>query len=122
VKKSNPVIIAGIFVVVLAAAYFILTNAPGKYDDFARCLSASGAKMYGSYWCPHCNEQKEMFGSSWKYMNYIECSLPARAGQTQACIDANITSYPTWEFNDGNRTLGVLSFDDLSQKTGCKTG
>ncbi|MFH1400946.1 MAG: hypothetical protein ABIH41_05485, partial [Nanoarchaeota archaeon] len=33
-------------------------------DDFARCLTQSGATMYGASWCPHCNDQKEMFGSS----------------------------------------------------------
>ncbi len=33
-----------------------------KYDKFAQCLATKQAKMYGLYWCPHCIEQKEMFG------------------------------------------------------------
>ena len=34
-----------------------------KYDSFAQCLATKQAKMYGLYWCPHCVEQKEMFGA-----------------------------------------------------------
>jgi hypothetical protein len=33
-----------------------------RYDGFAKCLASKQAKMYGLYWCPHCAEQKEMFG------------------------------------------------------------
>src|SRR5690242_11019622 len=29
---------------------------------FAQALSASGTKMYGAFWCSHCNNQKALFG------------------------------------------------------------
>jgi len=95
---------------------------PGKYDEFAKCLSEKGVKFYGAYWCPHCNNQKQMFGESFQYINSIECSLPNRAGQTAFCTQAGIRAYPTWEFGDGRRFEGELSFEQLSQYSGCKIG
>ncbi|MFN7990662.1 MAG: hypothetical protein U0R44_00735 [Candidatus Micrarchaeia archaeon] len=121
-KISQTMLLAGVFIFVLIIAVAVLSNAPGKYDDFAKCLSSKGAKMYGASWCPHCNDQKKMFGSSWKYMDYVECSTPDGTAQTQVCIDAGIKSYPTWEFKNGTRVNGVLTFEELGAKTGCPAG
>ena len=112
--------IAGVAVII--AAYLILTNMPGQYDDFARCLTSKGAKMYGSYLCTHCNEQKKMFGNSWRLVDYVECQLPAGQGETEVCKNANITAFPTWEFGDKTREMGAHSFEELTAKTGCKSG
>lgn len=121
VKIPQNYMILGV-VVVLIAAYLILTNLPGPYDQFAQCLSAKGAKMYGAFWCPHCQDQKEMFGSSVRFVDYVECSTPDEKSETQVCMDANISSYPTWVFSDGSRNIGEMAFGDLSQKTGCPAG
>ena len=88
-------------------------------DEFAKCLTENGAKFYGAFWCPHCAEQKKLFGGSIEYVDYIECSTPDRRGQTAVCQQAGIESYPTWIFNDGSRLDGVLSMETLSEKTGC---
>ncbi|MFH1400716.1 MAG: hypothetical protein ABIH41_04295, partial [Nanoarchaeota archaeon] len=88
-------------------------------DDFARCLTQSGATMYGASWCPHCNDQKEMFGSSVHLVNYVECATPDGGGQTVPCQAAGITAYPTWIFGDGTQESGLLTFAKLSEKTGC---
>lgn len=109
--------------VVVLALLLVLTGcskSPGKYDAFASCLTESGAKMYGAYWCPHCKTQKSTFGNSWEAVDYIECSLPNRMGQTAVCTKAGITSYPTWEFADGSRKSGAFSLEDLSFFSGCK--
>jgi|SRR3989338_2611284 len=95
------------------------TSTQGTYDNFTKCLSESGAKMYGAYWCPHCDEQKQVFGKSWEYMDYIECSLPDRQGQTEVCKQANIKAYPTWEFGGGKRQEGTLTPLQISQISGC---
>lgn len=105
---------------ILISFLVLLTACGGQYDAFAQCITDSGAKMYGAYWCPHCTEQKKDFGGSWDIINYIECSLPNRAGQTDICKQANIESYPTWEFADGERVSGRLNFQTLAQKTGCE--
>lgn len=90
-----------------------------KYDSFAKCLSEKGVKIYGSSWCPHCINQKNMFESSWKYINYIECALP-EGGQAPICQQSGIRAYPTWEFQEGKRIEGELSFEQLSQYSNCK--
>jgi glutaredoxin len=69
----------------------------GGYDSFAKCLAQKEIKMYGADWCSHCKNQKEMFGSSFQYVNYIECA-EGQYGQKQICKDNGIKSYPTWEF------------------------
>ena len=48
-----------LFVVAYAAGWEYKNH---RYDGFAKCLATKQAKMYGLYWCPHCIEQKEMFG------------------------------------------------------------
>jgi hypothetical protein len=97
-----------------------MTKVSGQYDEFAKCLSENGATMYGAYWCPHCNAQKQMFGNSWAKVNYVECSLPNQAGQTQECMESGINAYPTWEFQNGLRIEGDLPLEKISTISGCK--
>ena len=122
-KTSTTIILSLILIIIIGVVGFRLTgNAvaePGKYDAFAQCLSDNDVKMYGAYWCPNCEQQKLMFDDSWKKVDYIECSLPQRRGQTQVCIRENIQYYPTWEFTDGSRVSGTLSLQELSARTGC---
>ncbi len=98
------------------------SQAPGSYDDFAKCLTDNGVRMYGAYWCPHCQNQEKMFGESWKYVTSIECSLPNAAGQTPECSSAGIKGYPTWEFSDGSRIEGEMPLQRLGEKSGCSLG
>ncbi|MBI5139737.1 hypothetical protein HZA26_03970 [Candidatus Nomurabacteria bacterium] len=91
----------------------------GQYDAFVSCLKEKGAVFYGAFWCPHCQAQKKMFGSSAKDLPYVECSTLDAKGTTQVCKDKNITGYPTWEFADGSRLGGEVSLTDLAAKTSC---
>jgi len=95
------------------------TNGPGKYDEFAMCIKDKGAVFYGAFWCPHCQAQKKLFGSSAKLLPYVECSTPDGNSQVQICMDKNIEGYPTWEFADGSRINGEATFEALAEKTGC---
>src|ERR1043166_896516 len=63
---------------------------PGKYDAFATCLKDKGALFYGAFWCPHCQAQKKLFGSSARLLPYTECSLPNGQGQNATCNEAKI--------------------------------
>ncbi|MCX6757751.1 MAG: thioredoxin domain-containing protein [Candidatus Nomurabacteria bacterium] len=96
---------------------------PGKYDTFAQCLKEKGVTFYGAFWCPHCKKQKELFGTSVKFLKYVECSLPDASGQTQECKDKKIEGYPTWELADGTRlpveNASGVSLETLSAKTSC---
>ncbi len=95
------------------------TNQPGQHDKVAQCLTDNGTKMYGAYWCSHCQAQKKLFGNSFKYVTYIECAAPGGQGQTQECADAKIEGYPTWEFGDKSRVSGEQSIEELAKKAGC---
>lgn len=76
--------------------------------------------MYGAWWCPHCAEQKEDFGYAFQYVNYTECSPEGQRTLNQACKQAGIHNFPTWQFSDGSRKEGTLPLTELSQRTGCK--
>src|SRR6185503_1281858 len=96
-------------------------NAPGPEDPWIRGLaehlSRSDAKFYGASWCPHCNHQKELFGSSVKRIPYVECSPGGpNAPQAPVCKEKGIQSYPTWIIN-GQRYTGVQPLDSLAQLT-----
>ena len=89
-------------------------------EDFARCLTQSGARFYGTSWCPHCMAQQRMFGSAFRYVPYVECSVNGTSETTSECTQAGITGYPTWTFRDGSRETGQLSLQRLAAKTGCR--
>jgi phage baseplate assembly protein gpV len=106
-------------VVVAGLWFFLQRKHSSRLDAFARCLGAKGAKMYGAYWCPHCDQQKELFGASFHYAPYVECGIKGSRTPAQACVDANIKHYPTWVFADGARVEGEHSLEFLGQETGC---
>ncbi len=80
--------------------------------------------MYGDFRCPHCADQKALFGSSLKYVPYVECGTPGKpmnaVNQQQICRDLQISKYPTWIFPDGERLATVLTLEQLAEKAGCK--
>ncbi|MDO8482528.1 MAG: hypothetical protein Q7S86_01765 [bacterium] len=112
-------ITALIAVIVLLVYASRVSSGPGKLDGFAQCLKDKGALFYGAFWCSHCQNQKALFGSSKKYLPYIECSTPNAKGQLPICIDNKIASFPTWVFPDMSTTTGEISLAVLSEKTGC---
>lgn len=122
-KKYAYIALGLIFVAGLV--WLIVT--PGKsgpYDGFAQCLKDKGALFYGAFWCPHCQNQKALFGKSVKYLPYIECSTPDGRGQVQMCNDIGINTYPTWFIPDPSSTTptrltGEISLEELSEKTSC---
>ncbi len=120
--KTKNIIIGVLVVVVLLFGWYYYNDAvtPGQYDEFAQCLTNNNVKYFGAFWCPNCQKQNDLFGKSKKFIDYTECSTPNGQNQLQVCKDAGITAYPTWEFADGSRLLGVLSFETLSEKTGCE--
>ena len=91
-----------------------------KYDSFAKCIATRNAKMYGLYWCPHCADQKREFGSSFRYVTYIECATENDPHElTASCKAAGVKLFPSWQFGSDTPKEGVLSLQELSQKTGC---
>src|ERR1700693_2537207 len=118
--KTKKTITYGAVLILLAAAFVggrYYRN--HKYDSFAKCLASKQAKMYGLYWCPHCLEQKEMFGDAFHYVPYQECAIKGSSELVPACKVAGIKLFPSWQFGLDPPKEGVLSLEALSDKTGC---
>lgn len=107
----NPLKISMIFALLLAVAA-CTTSKQGNYNTFAECIG-SKATMYGTEWCPHCKNQKAMFGSSFANVDYVDCDI-----QKQSCLENAIRGYPTWVI-DGEQYSGEQSLDRLAELTGC---
>ncbi len=84
-------------------------------QGLASHLQVIDGTMYGAYWCPHCVEQKELFGSAFDQVPYVECSPNGQGTpQAEACNEAGIQSYPTWLIN-GTLYRGRRSLEDLAE-------
>ena len=118
-QRMRWVAIGVLAVAAVAAWIFSAPREPGKYDAFAQCLNDKGAVFYGAFWCPHCQNQKAMFGKSAKLLMYVECSTPDGKGRLEICAEKKIEGYPTWEFADGSRESGEIPLRRLAEKTGC---
>jgi len=88
-------------------------NNSAKYGPVELCLKEKGVEKYGVEWCPVCAKQKKLFGSDLEGI-YIEC-----LDRPQYCLDNNIEGYPTWDFPDGERHVGLLTPEELAEKAGC---
>jgi len=116
----RKVITIALLVAAFAGVYYLgLRKRSQRLGTFARCLTAKQAKMYGLSWCPHCEDEKQLFGSSFQYINYIECGVLKSHDETASCTQAGIKHFPTWEFAGGKRLEGALSLQTLGEKTGC---
>ncbi len=84
----------------------------------AEHLKASGAVMYGAYWCPHCQEQKKLFGQEGAaILPYVECDPQGVNSETARCRAAGIDGFPTWKL--GEKTLsGTQDLETLAQESG----
>ena len=81
-------------------------------------LAQTGAKFYGASWCPHCQEQKTLFGASAQHLPYVECSPEGRFNpQAPTCRRMAIRVYPTWTIN-GRRYEGLLPLTQLAAYSG----
>jgi uncharacterized membrane protein len=90
--------------------------------QLAEHLTRAGAKMYGSYFCSHCYEQKQLFGKqAWSKVTYVECSPGALKNkpQPEVCQQVGIKGFPTWSI-DGKLDPGVKKLAKLAELTGYK--
>ncbi len=83
-------------------------------SGFAKCLTAKGFKMYGAYWCLHCQNEKAAFGKAFNYVNYVECTE-----KPEVCTSAGIKGFPTWITKDGRRFEGEMGIERLAEASSC---
>jgi uncharacterized membrane protein/glutaredoxin len=107
--KLSSVIGYAVALAVLApfGAAFIFAMPEGGSAAFeaalARHLRDQGAVMYGAYWCPHCTEQKALFGDAAKDLPYVECDPKGVNPRPDLCEKAGVKSFPTWVMGDKRR-------------------
>lgn len=92
---------------------------PGKYADVAQCLTEKGVIMYGAYWCSHCEDQKQAFGDDFRFVTYQECDDSGAGGDRQACLEAGVSSYPTWYFPGQGNLVGTNPVFVLAKLANC---
>jgi uncharacterized membrane protein/glutaredoxin len=116
--------LAAVAILLLHANYVAPQAEPtGPEDPQVRALAEHLANedviFYGASWCPHCQEQKRLFGNSASRLPYVECSLGGpSAPQSTACRQAGVQSYPTWVIN-GRATVGqVMTLAQLAEASG----
>jgi glutaredoxin len=81
--------------------------------------------MYGAYWCPHCCEQKLLFGAEAveQELPYTECDLKGKDAKPDICQQefaaiqqqtGKRAGFPTWKIN-GKYLLGPQELKSLAQ-------
>lgn len=115
---SGIIIVVVLFSVVSLQSNGISISSDGTGQaGLAKHLTDIGATMYGSYRCPHCAAQKELFGGAFKYIRYVECDPTGKGANPALCYEKGIEGYPTWEINS-NFYPGVRSLGELSKLSG----
>ncbi|HEY7435052.1 MAG TPA: vitamin K epoxide reductase family protein [Methylomirabilota bacterium] len=111
-----PGALAAAVLVPLGAAFIYAMPAGGGSGfegALARHLREKGAVMYGAYWCPHCAEQKALFGEAAKDVPYVECAKDGINARPDLCEQAGVKSFPTWvlgtERREGTQSLQALA-------------
>ena len=115
--------LAALVILVLHGNYVRPQAEPTGPEDpqtraLAEYLSDQDVLFYGASWCPHCQEQKRLFGNSASRLPYVECS-PAGPNTPQApsCSRAGIRSYPTWVINGRAYPGEVMTLAQLASVT-----
>lgn len=93
-----------------------VTTTSGEAEiALARHLKQTGAKEYIAWWCPHCHEQKLLFGKeAYKELDHIDCApIDNPNGVKDECRAAKIQSYPSWIIN-GKIYAGVQNLEQLA--------
>lgn len=91
------------------------TSGPAELA-LAQHLQATGAVMYGAWWCPHCNSQKQLFGAEAALLlPYVECASDGKNSQVDRCrATPQLKGFPTWEIN-GTFYSGTQSLEQLAE-------
>lgn len=98
----------------------VTTTSSEAEIQLARHLKEIGAKKYSAWWCPHCYEQKQLFGKeAVSQLDLIECDPRGSNPQRELCQSIGIQGFPTWQINN-KLYPNVQSLEKLSELSGYK--
>jgi len=84
---------------------------------FATALKDAGVSIFTAAWCRFCTDQKNLFEDGKEELPSIEVTNPDRTLNAIGVAEG-IESFPTWEFPDGSRATGVLTLQQISERSG----
>ena len=136
-KNIKIILIILIILIIIVSGCSTSKYSKESLDKFANCLAEKGVVEYGAFWCPNCAKQEKMFGRSFSIIKekvYVECDprcsveniedLPVacrgKLGQTELCLEKKENKYPTWDFPNSKRLIGVQEFENLAKESGCE--
>lgn len=101
-----------------------ITTTSGQAElSLAKHLVNIGAKEYVAWWCPHCHEQKLLFGKeAYQIINdniKVECDKRGLNAHPDWCKAAKVPGVPTWVIN-GHQYSGVQNLKELAKASGYK--
>ena len=59
------------------------------------------------------------FGDDVQFIKYQECDPKGAGGDKKLCLEAGVTSYPTWGFPGQGNLVGEQSVADLAKLANC---
>ena len=109
------------------AMFYVSTQSGDSETALAKHLKTSGAELYTSYTCPHCCEQKQLFGQQATVdLPNTECNPDGKNAQEDVCRNElskaseqtkQSAGFPTWKIN-GKYYFGVQNLDELAKLSG----
>ena len=109
--KNKSLVTWAIILGVIVISVIILNKPkPGPNDELAKCLGEK-SELYVQLGCHACETQENLFGTSYQYLNTIDCFY-----EREKC--GAITNTPTWIIDD-EKHIGVQSIETLKELTGC---
>ena len=95
----------------------ITTVSSKEKINFAKFLNDNNIVMYSAYWCPHCNDQKQLFGKkAVEELTIVECAKDGKNNQFKLCQEKGIEGFPSWEINNDIYS-GTMSLNELAGMT-----
>ena len=96
----------------------VTTKSSKQKIDFAKFLNENQIIMYSAYWCPHCHDQKQLFGKkATEELSIIECAKDGINNQYELCQQKEIEGFPSWEINNKIYS-GTRDLQELANMTG----
>lgn len=105
-------LVAGLYIFTdwfsLLTGYFTGESEQGRV---AKCLADNGAEFYGTPYCADCEKQKEVFGTFFEKIYFVDCGR-----EKENC--PNIREVPAWYIN-GKIHYGLKTLTELKDISGC---
>jgi len=123
-SAAGPIALAAVVILIIHGGNIRPQEEPAGPEDpkvraLAEHIADKGALFYGASWCPHCQEQKRLFGASAKRLPYVECGIGGpNAPQAPSCDIAGVQTYPTWVIGSRRFVGQVLTLAELADATG----